>query len=132
MSQERMNMSTYQKTALGTTMAGLGMQSCSTMLLSYVLTSIIADFVNQLNCRWSDIHHHQSGNAGRWYHLWNIGRQVWQSKNFCNYSRYFLYSDRADSLFYKHNCHLCAALFGRCRRRRRVWCDYVHHCGFFR
>ena len=44
MSQERMNMSTYQKTALGTTMAGLGMQSCSTMLLSYVLTSIIADF----------------------------------------------------------------------------------------
>ena len=43
MSQERMNMSTYQKTALGTTMAGLGMQSCSTMLLSYVLTSIIAD-----------------------------------------------------------------------------------------
>ena len=44
MSQERMNMSTYQKTALGTTMAGLGMQSCSTMLFSYVLTSIIADF----------------------------------------------------------------------------------------
>lgn len=44
MNQEQTKMSTYQRTALGTAMAGLGMQSCSTMLLSYVLTSIIADF----------------------------------------------------------------------------------------
>lgn len=44
MSQERIKMDAYQRKALGTTMAGLGMQSYSTMLLSYVLTSIIVDF----------------------------------------------------------------------------------------
>lgn len=44
MSQESIKMDTYQRKALGTTMMGLGMQSYSTMLLSYVLTSIIADF----------------------------------------------------------------------------------------
>lgn len=37
-------MSPYQKKALGSAMAGLGLQSTSTMLLSYVLTSIIAEF----------------------------------------------------------------------------------------
>ena len=42
MSQERMNMSTYQKTALGTTMAGLGMQSCSTTV-SYTHLDLTLD-----------------------------------------------------------------------------------------
>lgn len=41
---EDCKMNTYQKKALGTAMAGLGLQSTSTMLLSYVLTSIIAEF----------------------------------------------------------------------------------------
>lgn len=44
MNTDERSFTSYQKTALGTAMSGLGLQSMSTMLLSFVLMAMIVDF----------------------------------------------------------------------------------------